>query len=146
MGRTKSVQATCRSASDIHSSARRTSVACSQALSSRQQISPIAPCAATSPAVTAAIAWSSSCMPSATRPVATLVSPSSAMASNSRSASPKRLAIVSAEAAHCSRSFASRVNTAPSRISQPCAAHSSTPSSRLWARPIHPLATAQFPW
>jgi hypothetical protein len=51
-------------------------------------------------------------MPSPTRPEATSASPSRASASNSRSTSANRLAIVSAEAAHLSRSEASRENGA----------------------------------
>src|SRR5215211_3024425 len=85
-------------------------------------------------------------MPSVTRPDATYVSPSRASASNSRSASPNRLAMASADAASLSRSDESRENGARSRTSHPCAAHSSTPSSRLSARAIHPLATAKLPW
>ncbi len=41
---------------------------------------------------------------------------------------------------------ASRVNGAWSSVSHPCAAHSSTPSSRRSARAIHPLAAAMLPW
>ena len=54
-------------------------------------------------------------------------------------------AIVSAEAAHFSRSEESRENGARSRISQPWAAHSPTGSRTLSARPIQPLATEKLP-
>ena len=68
------------------------------------------------------------------------------MASNSRSLSPYRLAIAIAAVASCSRSEASVLHGARSSMSQPCAAHSSTPSSRLSARAIQPFAAAGLPW
>lgn len=100
----------------------------------------------TRPAVTAAIASSSIRMPSVTRPLTTCASPRSESASISRSTSPKRRAIASAETASCSRSAVSRVNGAFRSLSQPCAAHSSTPSSTLSARSFQPKPTLKLPW
>ena len=67
------------------------------------------------------------------------------MASNSRSRSTWRRAIAAAAIASRSRSDASELHGARSRISHPCAADSSTPSRTLSARAIHPLAATTLP-
>ena len=73
-------------------------------------------------------------------PATTYASPSRASASNSRSQSPNRRAIASAADASRSRSTGRAMNGARSSVSQPCAAHSSTPSSSASRAPGHPPA------